>query len=80
MSIGASALAEEMEMNDVMRMQLMIMADLLTEDQRGRYAEHCRRVGIAADPPIPDARRIDGGAPCAVRDRPVAAPVGGDGG
>lgn len=64
-----SALAEEMEMNDIMRMQLMVLGSILTEEQKEKFKVQCVRFGIGHEPPLPRAPT----APTDAEERSAAA-------
>ena len=48
-----SVLAEEMEMNDVLRCQVDILTALLSAEQRAEYERICRKRRIGPAPPMP---------------------------
>lgn len=50
---AAMALASEMESNSMMRLQLSILAGLLSPEQAAQFAAQCEQQGIPPAPPVP---------------------------
>lgn len=47
---------EQLEMNQILRQQLLLVSSLLTAEQQESYRSGCSAMGIGAEPPLPSVK------------------------